>query len=413
MSDAAIVFVESNTTGTGRLLCRVARARGLRPVMLTRAPSRYPYLETDGIETHLVDTSDREAVHAACSSVAGSIAGVTSSSEYYVSLAARIAADLGLPAPNSAAVERARDKELQRELLARAEVPVPGFRLATTPEAALHMANELGFPVVIKPVSGSGSVGVRLCRGDTEVVTAAKNLLSSAVNERGLPVNPRILVEQYICGSEFSVEVFDGEVVGVTAKHLGTHPFFVEIGHDFPARLSEKRVAVITDCARRAVCALDLTWGAVHVELRLGESGPVIIEVNPRLAGGMIPELVRLAYGVDLLDCVIARVSGGLAQLNRKQAEHAAIRFLLAPGDGKILDVEGLDSARAVQSVRSVVTTAKPGDRITLNRSFKDRIGSIIAAHPHPAVAIRQAEAALACITVRMADQVECQENSA
>ena len=283
-------------------------------------------------------------------------------------------------------------------------VPVLGFREVGDSADALTAAAELGLPVVLKPVSGSGSVGVRLCRTRAEVVETAGRLLSRRENARELPVVPRALVEQYVSGPEFSVELFDGEVVGVTAKHLGPPPDFVEVGHDFPALLSAPDKAAITGCAKAAVHALGLAWGAVHAELRLSAEGPRIIEVNPRLAGGMIPDLVLAAYGVDLVDCVVAKACGDLPKLGRLREEHAAIRFLLALRDGEITEIGGVDAARACRAVRSVAVTVEPGDRIVLTRSFKDRVGAVITADRSAAVATAQADTALGLLAVRMRD---------
>ena len=50
MADEWLVLLESNTTGSGRLFCSAARELGLRPVVLSRDPGRYPYVESDGID---------------------------------------------------------------------------------------------------------------------------------------------------------------------------------------------------------------------------------------------------------------------------------------------------------------------------------------------------------------------------
>ncbi len=114
-------------------------------------------------------------------------------------------------------------------------MPVPAFRAVTSLAGAQAAAAEIGFPVVVKPTTGSGSTGVRLCSGPLELTEAVTGLLDTPVDERGRPVPALVLVEQYAGGAEFSVETFDDFVVGVVAKHLGPHPYFVERGHDFPA----------------------------------------------------------------------------------------------------------------------------------------------------------------------------------
>ncbi|GIJ35943.1 ATP-grasp domain-containing protein [Micromonospora sediminimaris] len=405
-ASGVMVFVESNTTGTGRLYCRAARHRGLRPVMLARDPSRYPYLAQDGIDSLVLDTGDAETVARACQQL-GPVAGVTSSSEYFVPVAARAALRVGLAGPDPVAVEQARDKGLQREALLAAGVSVPDFRVIRTPAEATSVAVELGCPLVVKPVRGSGSVGVRLCRTSREVVEHATRLLATRVNERGLPVEPRVLIERFVSGPEFSAEFFDGELVGLTAKQLGPPPHFVETGHDFPAELEPTAAAALTECARSALQALGLTWGATHTELRLSPDGPMIIEVNPRLAGGLIPELVRAALGIDLVDCVIARASGDLPKLRPLRNAHAAIRFLIAPGDGEIAEVDGVEPAERTAAVRAVNIGVAVGDRVTVTGAFTDRIGSVIAAADTGPEAARQAETALGRLTVRLADHAE------
>ncbi|NEE13291.1 ATP-grasp domain-containing protein, partial [Streptomyces sp. SID7499] len=300
-------FLESNTTGTGREFCATARARGMRPVLLTRDPGRYPYAAQDGVATRILDTGDLPAVIDACAALAadGGLAAIASSSEYFVASAARAAAKSGLPGPDGDAVARCRDKDLQRQALAAAGVAVPAFRAVEGVTEALAAADEIGHPVVLKPVSGSGSTGVRLCRDRDETEQWARETLCRATDERGNPVPARFLVEEAVDGPEFSVETFDGAVVAVVAKHLGAEPYFVEAGHDVPAPVPATTAEALGDTALRSLAALGLGWGAAHTELRLTARGPVVIEVNPRLAGGMIPVAVRAATGVDLVAAVV------------------------------------------------------------------------------------------------------------
>jgi argininosuccinate lyase len=84
---------------------------------------------------------------------------------------------------------------------------------------------------------GSGSVGVRLCRSRHDAHAHAEDLLRRTVNERGEPEPPDVVIEEYVRGPEFSVEVLCGRAIGITAKHLSAEPYFVETGHDFPAPL--------------------------------------------------------------------------------------------------------------------------------------------------------------------------------
>ena len=398
-----LALVESNTTGTGRLFAAAARARGLRPVLLSTRPDRYPWVADDGVEIAWADTADPEAVALVCSRLArgGGLAGVVSSSEYFVASAARAASRLGLPGPVPGAVEQCRDKRRQRVALCRAGVPVPAFEAVGSVPSAVGAAADLGLPVVCKPADGTGSRGVRLCRDLEEVAHHARRLLARSRDERGRPVLPWILVEEYVDGPEVSVETFGHGVVGVTAKHLGPLPSFVEAGHDFPAR-SDFGAGPL---ARRAVAALDLGWGPAHTEIRLGPSGPVVVEVNPRLAGGQIPVLVRLATGIDLVGATVDLAAGDEPVPLGRAAGYASIRFVLAPAEGRLRRVAGRSEAAAVPGVVDVAVTARPGTRVGGHGCFLDRLGHVIAAGPSEEIARRAAERGLAALAVELADE--------
>ncbi|MFF7046370.1 ATP-grasp domain-containing protein [Streptomyces massasporeus] len=396
-------FLESNTTGTGREFCAAARARGLRPVLLTRDPARYPYVAQDGIETRLLDTSDLPAVLEACAALAadGGLAGVASSSEYFVAAAAHAAAQAGLPAADGDAIARCRAKDVQRTVLRDAEVPVPAFEAVDDVADALGAAEALGHPVVLKPVSGSGSVGVRLCRDMAETRTWATELLRRGTDERGNPVPTRFLVEEAVRGPEFSVETFDGSVVAVVSKHLGSEPYFVETGHDVPAPVTPPIEAALAETALSALSALGLGWGAAHTELRLGPQGPVVIEVNPRLAGGMIPLALRTAFGVDLVDASVARACGQEPAPRTPGAGHAAVRFLCTRRAGRVTAVHGLREAAAAPGVAALTTTTVGRD-VRVTHSFQDRLGCVVASGPDPGTASARALTALRMIDIRL-----------
>lgn len=384
MSTPQLVLIESNTSGTGLLFLRLARRLGLEPLLLATEPSRYAFAAAEGVELRRVDTSDRRALLALCRTlgVQGRLAGVLSSSEYYVAMAAHLALRLGLPGPHPLALRRCRDKFRQRLRLRAAGLGVPAFRQARTPAEAVAAARALGLPAVLKPVRGTGSIGVRLCRSEEAVATHATRLLAQRANERGLALARRLLVEQYVLGPEYSVEAFDGRVVGVTRKLLGPEPHFLEVGHDYPAPLDARTRARLVTHVERGLVALGLGFGAAHVELRLTPDGPMTIEVNPRLAGGLIPELVRLASGRDLLAASIARATGRsvpVAEPGARVHGAASIRFIVPERAGLVQQVTGLDIARGLPDVVEVLVDRPLGEPVTLQGDFRDRIGHVIA----------------------------------
>lgn len=404
MRSPVLALVESNTTGTGRLFAAAARARGARPVLISSEPHRYPWAAADAVDVVRADTSDVAALSRACRSAAG----VLSSSEYFVEMAARVAARLGLPGPDPHAVARCRDKRVQRAVLRGAGAPIPRFAPARSAAAALDVACDLGYPVVCKPADGTGSRGVRLCSDAAALSTHAAALLGEGRDERGRPTLPWVLVEEHVGGPEVSVETFGDRVVAVTDKHLGPLPTFVEHGHDVPSTLGPDLVADAAETALAAVAALSLGWGPAHTEIRLAPAGPVVIEVNPRLAGGHIPVLVRLATGFDLVEATVGAALGdpdplgaGCEQSVRPGA--ASIRFLVAQHAGSVTRVTGQAAATAVAGVVDVALSVAPGDRVGGTGGFLDRVGWVVATGGVPAAARHAADLGISYLEVELA----------
>ncbi|HKA67760.1 MAG TPA: ATP-grasp domain-containing protein [Actinomycetes bacterium] len=404
MNDQWLVLVESNTTGSGRLFCASARRLGLRPVLLARDPARYPYLATDDIDAVAVDTASVAAVCAAAGRLGGRVAGVTSSSEYFIGTASEAARTLGRPHPDPDAVRACRNKHIQRLRLAAAGVPGPAFAAAGTPAAAVRAAERIGYPVVVKPVAGSGSIGTRLCGSAAEVHEAAAGVLAADPAAIGLPPQEAVMVEAKLDGAEFSVETLDDQVIGVIGKRLGPEPYFVEIGHDFPAPVDRAARAALERTAIDALRALGLGWGAAHVELRHTEAaGARLIEVNPRLAGGMIPRMIEESRGVDMIFHMVAKAAGRARSPRPTRSRAAAIRFLVAPHAGQLVEIAGVAAARRVPGVVEVGLTCRPGQELVLGHSFRDRLGYVIAAAEAGNVAARAADDGLRALEARIA----------
>jgi len=398
MTDPWFIFIESNTSGTGRLFARTARDLGCRPALFTMSPGRYSYVAEEGVEVRIVSGYALETLLEAAQDLAAErlIAGVYSSSEYFIGAAAGLARALGLPGPDPVATNICRNKREQR--FALADSLTPRFTSIRSSTELDECAKTIEFPVVIKPICGTGSSGVRLCANAIELLDFGRRLLAATVNERGMPIPAEILVEEYLDGPEFSVEMFDGQVVGITRKHLSAEPFFVEVGHDYPAPVDSGVRSCIETRARQAVASLGVGWGPSHVELRVVNGRANIIEINPRLAGGFIPSLVRIATGIDLIRNTLARAMGRQVDLAPTQPQGAALRFILATAQGVFADIRGLDDAAAIPGVCEVSTYRLAGERLSIHGDFRDRIGHIIAAGPTANVAAEVADRAIRMI---------------
>ncbi|MBA5224584.1 ATP-grasp domain-containing protein [Streptomyces griseoaurantiacus] len=341
------------------------------------------------VDYELADVQDTEAVVRAGLALAErhEIAGVLTWNEYSLVPAAALAERLGLPGNTVASMLACRDKGTTRRLLAEAGVPSAASKRVDSPEAASHAADRIGYPVVLKPASHAASIGViRVDRPDD--LPGAWQFTASGAREQGSE-GSGVLVEEYLEGPEVSVECasFAGETVAlaVTRKELGFAPYFEEVGHTVTA--DDPLLRVVAPVARHALRALGVTEGVQHVEMRLTDSGPRIIEVNARIGGDFIGRLVHLATGLDLPAIASALATHRTPDLTATSRGSAAVRILHPPTSGTLLERRmpahsvgaGGGELREVGWLRSV------GENVTLppqGSLYEARIGYLITTAP-------------------------------
>lgn len=387
------LFIESNTSGTGAIFAQRAYDLGLAPVLVAQDPTKYNFadarwLRLESYNTYEMNDLLRLVDDLKCTAP---IAGVFSSSEYFITQSAKLAAHLSLPGPDPTLIGSCRDKIHQRITLATQGIDTLRYRVTKTANEAARHAKRLGGSVIVKPANGSGSCNVKLCKTPLEAHAHANHLLSTAPNRP-------FLVEEYILGSEYSVELFDGKTFGIVDKHLSPEPHFVEIGHDYPAQLDTKLTHHISNFAEKCAVALGMTWGPVHLELRCDGQQIHLVELNPRLAGGFIPLLIRMACGVDLIEATLLKATGVEPCIDPINDGCASLRFIIPDDDGTIHHVDGLPDAQSAPGVVSAELYRDPPFDFRSNYDFRDRIGHLLVAAPEHTSAISKIEAAMADI---------------
>ncbi|MEV7502444.1 pyridoxal-phosphate dependent enzyme [Streptomyces sp. NPDC093018] len=412
-----LIFIESNTTGTGMEALRTARELGLRPVLITGRPERYAGLEETGSEIVVCDTNSPAELRTVIQErfPRQDIAGLTTTSDFYVPTTAELTEWLDLPGNSADAVAACRNKDVTRGVLWAAGIGQPNYAVVKDVDEVAKAVAEVGLPCVVKPSDDSGSNNVRLCIDVDEARDMASRILAVRTNVRGQPTARTVLVEEFVQGDEYSVETFthDGVTtcVGVTAKSVTAGPYFVETGHVFPAPLPAGAASELAETVITALGAVGWRSGAVHTEVKLTASGPRVLEINPRLAGGMIPELIRQAIGSDLLEQQLRAATGLPVDLTATRHGHAVIRFLLPDRAGVLSGVEGVEAASATPGVTKVAVTVRPGTAVKRAENAYGRIGYIIAAGDTPAMVTRTLDAARDRIRIRVDDESPDGEN--
>ncbi len=220
--------------------------------------------------------------------------GVFSYDETLVVTTALIAERLGLPGLTFRGADNCRNKHNTRRLLTAAGLPQPQFAYVTGADEALATADSFGYPVVLKPRGMGASIGVIKVDGP-EGVRAAFEVADAASRGGNSDYEGGVLVEECVMGPEISIDgtVFDGDwnPLFLARKEVGLAPYFEETGHTVSATdplLADPELLRVLKAAHRE---LGIGHGITHTEVKLTARGPVIIEVNARLGGDLIPYL--------------------------------------------------------------------------------------------------------------------------
>lgn len=337
MSARPLVLVVSPGDETYRGYCLEQVAAAYDVVLLTGAEASWekPFI----VDHAVVDLSDPAALLAGGRALAErhDLAGVVTWDEWNLVPTARLARALGLTSSSVEVMRACRNKSVARTLFARHGVPSAASMKARTLLEAGLATMTLGYPAVIKPAAFAGSIGVIRIDRPEELPAAFAFASAGASRSRE---DTGVLVEEYLDGPEFSVECVThrGETtaVAVTRKHLGPALYFDETEHTVDA--TDPLLAQVAPAAAAAVKALGITDGVQHVELRLVDGRPRLIEVNARIGGDMIGHLVRLATGIDLPKAAADLACGRAPDLTPTRSGAAGIRMLYPAASGTLTE---------------------------------------------------------------------------
>ena len=328
-------------------------------------------------------------------------------------VAAAVAAELNLPGVPVNATRAARDKQLQRRILAECGLPVPGFTAHDIAEPAEIVAQSALYPCVIKPVALSASRGVMRADSPEEFVRmhtrlarilAAPDVQSRRGSSR-CAGEQRYLVERFIPGPEVALEglLVNGQlhVLALFDKPDPMDgPFFEETIYVTPSRLPASTQQEISECVQRAAKAICLDRGPVHAELRVNDDGVWIIELAARPIGGRCSAALRFgeAGAISLEEVLLGHALGRVPPVPAREKCASGVMMIPTPAAGVLREVRSVEEARRVTGVTEVVITAHIGQRLVPLPEGSRYLGFIFARGQTPAkveTALRRAHEAL------------------
>lgn len=317
-------------------------------------------------------------------------------SEVSMNVMGRINDELHLSGISKEQAIRATNKHLMREAFEAYGAPSPKSRCFTDMEVAWgSFCTDFTGACILKPSRNSGSRGIAKISSNIQMDEFAR-LFEFA---KGESRDKQVMLEQFIEGPEFSVEiiVWEGKVnvLTVTDKKTTEAPHFVELGHNQPSCFPEETVALIKDAAVRGVKALGVDKCACHAEVKVQDGKAYLMEIGARMGGDFISTvLTRLSTGIDMVAAAIDCALNIKPDLTPKAAPQGVCIRYFCPKPGKLVSIsntEVLDDPR----VHEWEIYHQVGDEIPEVTSSLCRSGHVIVTEETPQKAIAYAESLL------------------
>lgn len=294
--------------------------------------------------------------------------------------AAYVAERLGLPGQPYESIRILTNKELYRNFLKRHGFYTPKAMAFNCAHAAGEALQEFRLPVIIKPVDSCGSKGVALLQEPKDLVVCATEALKYSRVGRFI-VEERVDREGFqIAGDGFSV---DGKLI---FRCFGDDHFdssninpFIPIAASFPTMWSHTHQKYVHNEIQRLLNKLGLQTGAYNFDIILDSAQRVyLMEIGPRNGGNYIPQVIRYATTVDLVQATIeASLEEGGCLVQMRECSGAWCYYALHNRCGGVLCdvvISDLQGGAVIETHMMY----KEGELVPAFRKSNDALGIVI-----------------------------------
>ncbi len=264
--------------------------------------------------------------------------------EAHTMTAARVREACSIPGTSVRTAFLCRDKPAMKAVLRQAGVPCARSTGASTPDEVWAFAEEVGFPLIVKPPDGAGASGTYRVDDDRE--------LAVAVEESGVGRGRSVAVEEFMDGHEAFYDTLcaDGRVVHDFVSHY--YPNVLEAMRTrwiSPQFIATNRIdsaadyGEVKEMGRRVIEALGIGTSATHMEWFFGPKGLKFSEIGCRPPGVRAWDLYNVGNDLDLYREWAELIVNGHTDRRPSRRRSAGIIALRPERDGTITGYSGVD----------------------------------------------------------------------
>jgi len=256
-------------------------------------------------------------------------------------------------------VKTVRDKAKFFRELRRLQIPHPETAIVEDPHEAKRRSKDIGFPVLVKPLSGFGGAGIRKVKNNQELKQAFQD--ASRLKEESL-------IQEHISGMPASVSLISttNEAVALTLNEqllgiseVGRKEPFGYCGNVVPFATTKAIASRCKSIAKRVVLHFGLV-GSNGVDLVISEEGiPYVVEVNPRFQGTL--ECVEKTLSMNIVKAHVgACFHRKLPTVEENPSAYCVRLLLFAPQRSVVPDLSVFEEARDIPLSQVIIEEGEP-----------------------------------------------------
>jgi hypothetical protein len=259
-----------------------------------------------------------------------------------IMIAAELRQHFGVEGLSIEQANRFRDKEAMKVALDAAGIRTPRHVAADTVAKCWEAAEDIGFPLILKPIAGAGSA-------DTYRVNDADEL--RAVLPR-LGHVPLVSVEEFVDGEEYTFDTItiDGEIAYYNVAWYRPRPLIARSNEWISPQVialrdvDDPKLADGIRMGREVIDALDFKTGFTHMEWYRKADGEVVFgEIGARPPGAHQVDQMKYACDFDVFCAWGSAVTHGRLDATPERRYNVATIYKRAQGIGRITHIEGTD----------------------------------------------------------------------
>ena len=283
-----------------------------------------------------------------------------------------------LPGPNIQEAQISSNKFIQREIALEKKLPIPKFKIIYHPDDLSLFIEEVGYPIIVKPIDNRGSIGVIK-------ITTEKELLPAYLNSLTNSHSRWVIAEKFIDGFEITIDgyCFQNKPYSLALAKKGHIDDVKQVSIDikYPGELSDELYNKALRLNEEVIGKLGYKFGMTHAEYIVSASEDIyLIEAANRGGGVYTSEII--VPNVSMINILNAYINDCLQSTltcppERIERNEVILKFFSFE-PGTIKSIEGIESIIQDPCLLKFRLAVKPGDIIHSISNDSNRHGFVI-----------------------------------